>query len=290
MSKAKALPYGCIGFGMMSLRQELKEYGLSPRKKLGQHFLSDRNILDKVIRAAGVNQEDVILEVGPGLGEMTLALAQKADQVFAVEIDSKLAELLRQKVSGLPNVKIIWGDILRIDFNSLFRETGRPFKVVANLPYQISTPLLFRFIESKKIFSSFTLMLQREVAERIVASPGEKEYGPLSVFIQIFSDVSILFFIKPSAFFPPPKVESAVVHLVWKEDPLIELKNEKWFKKVVKASFCYRRKTLINALKHSEISLPESIELKMDKLGIDPQRRPGTLTLQEFIRLADALK
>ncbi|MBM4346833.1 MAG: ribosomal RNA small subunit methyltransferase A [Deltaproteobacteria bacterium] len=290
MSKAKALPYGCIGFGMMSLRQELKEYGLSPRKIFGQHFLSDRNILDKVIRAAGVNQEDVILEVGPGLGEMTLALAQKADQVFAVEIDSKLAELLRQKVSGLPNVKIIWGDILRIDFDSLFRETGRPFKVVANLPYQISTPLLFRFIESKKIFSSFTLMLQREVAERIVASPGEKEYGPLSVFIQIFSDVSILFFIKPSAFFPPPKVESAVVHLVWKEDPLIELKNEKWFKKVVKASFCYRRKTLINALKHSEISLPESIELKMDKLGIDPQRRPGTLTLQEFIRLADALK
>ncbi|MBM4322375.1 MAG: ribosomal RNA small subunit methyltransferase A [Deltaproteobacteria bacterium] len=290
MSKAKALPYGCIGFGMMSLRQELKEYGLSPRKKLGQHFLSDRNILDKVIRAAGVNQEDVILEVGPGLGEMTLALAQNAKEVIAVEIDSKLADLLREKVSGLPNVKIILGDILKIDFNSLFRETGRPFKVVANLPYQISTPLLFRFIESKKIFSSFTLMLQREVAERIVASPGEKEYGPLSVFIQIFSDVSILFFIKPSAFFPPPKVESAVVHLVWKEDPLIELKNEKWFKKVVKASFCYRRKTLINALKHSEISLPESIELKMDKLGIDPQRRPGTLTLQEFIRLADALK
>jgi 16S rRNA (adenine1518-N6/adenine1519-N6)-dimethyltransferase len=133
-------------------------------------------------------------------------------------------------------------------------------------------------------------MLQREVAERIVASPGEKEYGPLSVFIQIFSDVSIRFLIKPSAFFPPPKVESAVVQMVWKDKPLIELKNEEWFKKVVKASFGYRRKTLINALKHSELSLPESIKMKMDKLGIDPQRRPGTLTLLDFIRLADALK
>jgi 16S rRNA (adenine1518-N6/adenine1519-N6)-dimethyltransferase len=274
----------------MSIRQELKEYGLSPRKKLGQHFLSDRNILNKVTRTAEVNQEDVILEVGPGLGEMTLALAQNAKKVIAVEIDSKLADLLRKKVSGLPNVKIILGDILRIDFDSLFREAGQPLKVVANLPYQISTPLLFRFIESKKIFSSFTLMLQREVAERIVASPGEKEYGPLSVFIQIFSDVSIRFLIKPSAFFPPPKVESAVVQMVWKDKPLIELKNEEWFKKVVKASFGYRRKTLINALKHSELSLPESIKMKMDKLGIDPQRRPGTLTLLDFIRLADALK
>ena len=274
----------------MSIRQELKEYGLSPRKKLGQHFLSDRNILNKVTRTAEVNQEDVILEVGPGLGEMTLALAQNAKKVIAVEIDSKLADLLRKKVSGLPNVKIILGDILRIDFDSLFREAGQPLKVVANLPYQISTPLLFRFIESKKIFSSFTLMLQREVAERIVASPGEKEYGPLSVFIQIFSDVSIRFLIKPSAFFPPPKVESAVVQMVWKDKPLIELKNEEWFKKVVKASFGYRRKTLINALKHSELSLPESIKMKMDKLGIDQQRRPGTLTILDFIRLADALK
>ena len=275
---------------MVSIRQELKEYGLSPRKKLGQHFLTDRNILDKVIRTAEVSQEDVILEVGPGLGEMTLALAKKADQVIAVEIDSKLAELLRKKMSGLPNVKIILGDILKIDFNSLSREVGSPLKVVANLPYQISTPLLFRFIESKKIFSSFTLTLQREVAERIGASPGGKEYGPLSIFMQIFLDVSIRFFIKPSAFFPPPKVESAVVQMVWKEEPVIELKSEEWFKKVVKASFGYRRKTLINALKHSNLALSESVELKMDKIGIDPRRRPGTLTLQEFIRLADALK
>lgn len=275
---------------MVSIPQELKEYGLFPKKKLGQHFLVDRNILEKVIRTAELNQEDVILEVGPGLGEMTLALAQKTKEVIAVEIDSKLAEGLRKKVSGLSNVKIVFGDILKIDFGSLFHEAGKPLKVVANLPYQISTPLLFRFIESKRIFSSFTLMLQREVAERIVASPGEKEYGPLSVFIQIFSDVSIRFLIKPSAFFPPPKVESAVVQMVLKEKPLIELKNEEWFKKVVKASFGYRRKTLINALKHSNLSLPESIELKMDKAGIDPKRRPETLTLKEFIRLADVLK
>jgi 16S rRNA (adenine1518-N6/adenine1519-N6)-dimethyltransferase len=160
---------------------------------------------------------------------------------------------------------------------------------VANLPYQISTPLLFRFIESKEVFSTFTLMLQKEVAERIVAFPSGKEYGPLSIFIQLYLDVSILFFIKPSAFFPPPKVESAVVHMAWKETPMIEMNDEERFKRVVKACFGYRRKTLANALKHSELILPESIALKMEAIGIDPQRRPETLTIQEFINLANAL-
>jgi 16S rRNA (adenine1518-N6/adenine1519-N6)-dimethyltransferase len=133
-------------------------------------------------------------------------------------------------------------------------------------------------------------MLQKEVAERMVASPGGKEYGPLSIFIQMASDVSICFFIKPSAFFPPPKVESAVVQMAWKERPIIGLQNEEWFKKVVKACFGYRRKTLINALKHSELTLPESIELKMEKIGIDPRRRPETLTIQEYASLAKILR
>jgi 16S rRNA (adenine1518-N6/adenine1519-N6)-dimethyltransferase len=162
--------------------------------------------------------------------------------------------------------------------------------VVANLPYQVSTPLLFRFIESKEAFSTFTLMLQKEVAERMVAPPGGKEYGPLSIFIQMFSDVSVRFFIKPSAFFPPPKVESAVVYMVWKEKPIIERQNEEWFKKVVKACFGYRRKTLMNALKHSSLSTPKEVEAKTEEIGIDPRRRPETLTIQEFVSLADALK
>jgi 16S rRNA (adenine1518-N6/adenine1519-N6)-dimethyltransferase len=273
-----------------STRKELIKYGLFPKKSLGQHFLVDRNILNKVIQAAEVEKGDVILEVGPGLGEMTIALAHQAKKVVAIEIDSKLTAILEKKMKDYTNVEVVNSDILKVDFNQFLKKEDHPIKVVANLPYQISTPLLFRFIESKEIFSSFTLMLQKEVAERMVASPGGKEYGPLSIFIQMASDVWICFFIKPSAFFPPPEVESAVVQMVWKERPIIELQNEEWFKKVVKACFGYRRKILINALKHSELTLPESIELKMDEIGIDPRRRPETLTIQEFISLAEALK
>jgi 16S rRNA (adenine1518-N6/adenine1519-N6)-dimethyltransferase len=275
---------------MSSLRKELAEYGLKPRKRWGQHFLTDRNILNKVIRSAQIGKDDIILEVGPGLGEMTLALARQAKRVIAIEIDSKLSAILGKKMKDYPNVEVVNSDILKVDFNHFLKKEGHPIKVVANLPYQISTPLLFRFIESKEIFSSFTLMLQKEVAERMVASPGGKEYGPLSIFIQMASDVSICFFIKPSAFFPHPRVESAVVQMAWKERPIIELRNEEWFKKVVKACFGYRRKTLMNALKHSELTLHGSIELKMDEIGIDPRRRPETLTIQEFIRLAETLK
>jgi 16S rRNA (adenine1518-N6/adenine1519-N6)-dimethyltransferase len=274
---------------MASIRNELREYGLFPRKRLGQHFLIDRNILDKVIRTAQIAKEDAVLEVGPGLGQMTIALALRAKRVIAIEIDSKLAAILGKKMKDYPNVEVVNMDILRVDFYRFFKKEGHPIKVVANLPYQISTPLLFHFIESKEIFSSFTLMLQKEVAERMVASPGGKEYSPLSIFIQMASDVSICFFIKPSAFFPPPKVESTVVQMVWKERPIIERQNEEWFKKVVKACFGYRRKTLMNALKHSGFTLPESIEIKMEKIGIDLRRRPETLTIQEYAILARIL-
>jgi 16S rRNA (adenine1518-N6/adenine1519-N6)-dimethyltransferase len=275
---------------MPSIRKELAEYDLIPRKRWSQHFLVDRNILNKVIRTAQVEKEDVILEVGPGLGEMTLALARQVEKVIAVEIDPKLVAILNKKMKDYPNVEVVKGDILKVDFRQFLKREGHPIKVVANLPYQISTPLLFRFIESKEAFSTFTLMLQKEVAERMVAPPGRKEYGPLSIFIQIFLDVSIRFFIKPSAFFPPPKVESAVVHMVWKEKPMIETNDEEWFKRVVRACFGYRRKTLVNALKHSELFLPEPVELKMEAIGIDPRRRPETLTIQEFRGLAEALK
>jgi 16S rRNA (adenine1518-N6/adenine1519-N6)-dimethyltransferase len=275
---------------MVSIRQELKEYGLIPRKGWGQHFLVDRNILNKVIWAAQVEKEDTVLEVGPGLGEMTIALARQAKRVIAIEIDSKLVAILNEKLENYPNVEVVKSDILKVDFSQFFKKEGQPVKVVANLPYQVSTPLLFRFIESKETFSTFTLMLQKEVAERMVAPPGGKEYSPLSIFIQMFSDVSIRFFIKPSAFFPPPKVESAVVQMVWKEKPMIETNDEEWFKRVVKACFCYRRKTLVNALKHSELTLPESIELKMEAIGIDPRRRPETLTIQEYASLVKVLR
>ncbi|MDI6765044.1 MAG: 16S rRNA (adenine(1518)-N(6)/adenine(1519)-N(6))-dimethyltransferase RsmA [Thermodesulfobacteriota bacterium] len=275
---------------MASIRNELREYGLSPKKRLGQHFLVDRNILDKVIRTAEVNKKDVVLEVGPGLGEMTLGLARRAKRVIAVEIDSTLVEILKKKMSTVSNVEIIKEDILKVDFDALSRHAEAPLKVVANLPYQISTPLLFRFIESRRFFSSLTLMLQKEVVERMIAPAGVKTYGALSIFVQMVSHPSIHFFISPSAFFPRPKVESTVVHLVWREEPWIEPDDEKWFKEVVKASFSHRRKTLINSLKHSGLPLPLLIEERMKATGIDPRRRPETLSIKEFIHLSEVLK
>ena len=275
---------------MVSIKKELAAYGLTPRKRWGQHFLVDRNILSKVVRAAELEKGDVILEIGPGMGEMTLALARQAKKVIAVEIDRKLVKILKERTAEFSNITFIEGDILKISFEELYRQGQQQLKVVANLPYQISTPLLFRFIESKQLFSSLSLMLQREVAERMIAHPGGKDYGPLSIFTQSVSDLSIQFYIKPSAFFPPPKVESAVIRMVWKERPLVRLEEEGWFKKVVKGCFSYRRKRLINALRHADLPLPEDLERRIEKIGIDSQRRPETLTIQEFVCLADALR
>ncbi len=275
---------------MVSIRKELAEYGLFPKKRLGQHFLVDRNILNKMIRMAQVNENDVILEIGPGLGEMTIGLAKKVKKVVTIEIDPNLVEILKKKVMDYPNVEVVKGDILKMDFNRLLHHGKESMKVVANLPYQISTPLLFRFIESRQLFSTLTLMVQKEVAERMAAPSGRKEYGPLSIFVQMVSNLSILFFVKPTAFFPPPKVESAVIQISWKEKPTVELNDQEWFKKIVKGCFSYRRKTLINALKHSELPLQNDIELRIKEIGIDLRRRPETLSIQEFANLAEILK
>ena len=275
---------------MTSVRKELAEHGLVPRKSRGQHFLADRNILNKVVRTAQVEQEDTVLEIGPGLGDLTLLLASRAKKVVAVEIDPKLAALLKSKMVDWPNVDVVEDDILKVDFEEILDPAVPPVKVVANLPYQISTPLLFRFIDARPLFSTLTLMLQREVAERMVASPGGKQYGPLSVFVQLFSDISIRFYVKPASFFPPPKVDSAVVHMVWKEYPLVKPVDEEWFKKVVRGCLGYRRKTLMNALKHADLSPLLEIEQIGEMAGIDLGRRPGTLTIEEFARLAEALE
>ncbi len=274
---------------MVSLRSELAEHGIVPRKGLGQHFLVDRNILDKIIEAAGIDQGDTVLEVGSGPGMMTLALADRAKRVIAVEIDPRLTKMLKEKTADRPNVEVLQEDILDVDFNRLREKEGQRLKVIGNLPYRISTPLLFRFIDSKETFSSLTLMLQKEVAVRMTAAPGGKDYGLLSVFTQLVSEPSICFFVKPSAFFPTPKVDSAVIRLVWKSNPMVSDQDMAWFKRVVKGCFGYRRKTLINGLKHSGLALPETTE-RITRAGIDPQRRPETLTIEELARLAAALR
>jgi len=275
---------------MVSVRKELAEQGLIPRKGWGQHFLEDRNILKKVVEVADIAAEDVVLEIGPGLGGMTQALAHEAKKVIAVEIDARLVEILRNKLVDTPNVEVLRGDILKLDLRKHLGSEKRPVKVVANLPYQISTPLLFRFIESRDLFSALILMLQREVAERLVAPPGKKAYGPLSVLVQSVAEVSLCFIIKPSAFFPSPEVESAVIRLSWKERPMFAPEQEGWFRAVVKGCLGYRRKTLANALKHSGLLLPENLEKRLEEMGIDPRRRPETLSVQEFVDLASTLR
>ena len=275
---------------MVSIRKELSGYGLTPRKKWGQNFLVDRNILHKIVREARIGKEDTVLEIGPGLGEMTRVLADAARRVIAIEVDPKLVAILEQKLASSRNVRVIHGDVLKVDFLEVLRVETEPVKVVANLPYQISTPLFFLFIELKRLFSTLTLMVQKEVADRMVAGPGTSNYGPLSFFIQLSAKISVLFPVKPAAFFTPPKVESKVVQINWREKPLVSPEDEPWFRQVVRGCLGYRRKTLLNALRHSGLPLPEGLEGKLEDTGLDPHRRPETFSIQELVRLAYLLK
>ena len=275
---------------MVSIRKELAEFGLTPRKKWGQNFLVDRNILHKIVREAQIEKEDTVLEIGPGLGEMTRVLAEAARRVITIEVDPKLVAILEEKLASSPNVRVIHGDVLKIDLLEALPVETQPVKVVANLPYQISTPLFFRFIELKRMFSTLTLMVQKEVADRMVASPGTSDYGPLSIFIQLSAKISVLFPVKPAAFFPPPKVESKVVQINWREKPLVGPEDEPWFREVVRGCLGYRRKTLLNALRHSGLPLPEGLEGRLEAAGLDPRRRPETFEIQELVKLAQVLK
>ena len=253
-----------------------------PKKRFGQHFLKDRNIIKKVIDGAGLKEDDVILEVGPGLGDMTTLLAQRAKRVIAVELDRELYSLLAEKFEGDKKVELISADILRFDIRGLFEKIGGKFKVVANLPYNISTPVLFKFLEDRDCISSMTLMFQKEVADRLVALPDTRNYGVLSVFAQLYTTPSLLFKIPPYAFTPPPAVDSAVVRLEVLAEPSVKADNEKFMLKMVKAAFGQRRKTLLNALS-SGLKLPkEDVEAALKRAGIDSSRRGETLTLSEF--------
>lgn len=275
----------------MKGKKAIRTRGFFPRKRLGQHFLVDRNAMEKVIQIADLDPEDVVLEVGPGRGEMTLLLAKKSRRVIAVEIDENLAAGLVEKTAPLANVDVIHGDALRVDLEGICRQVGRRLKIVANLPYQISTPLLMRFVAWRYLFSSMVLMLQKEVALRIVAKPRTKDYGALSVFLQVYTTPSIEMFLPPDCFFPRPKVDSALVRFLVHETPKVEIHNEEIFRRVVRASFGHRRKILKNALRSI---LPGSrftgeIQGIMEDLKIDPMRRAETLSLDEFARLTGGL-
>ncbi len=255
------------------------------KKSLGQNFLKDPYYLKKIADAARVDADDQILEIGPGLGHLTRMLAERARKVLAIEIDDRLVLHLQKEFSASPNVEIVHADALGYSYESL---AGK-WKIVANLPYYISTPIIQRLLLSREKFFSLTLMLQKEVAWRIAASPGGKEYGYLSVLVQLYTLPRIEFMVPPGSFTPMPEVDSTVITLTVRDHPAIVLADENFFVRLVKAAFSQRRKTLRNALR--QLDMPrEKMHAVLGKTGIDLGRRAETLTVEEFGRLADFLR
>lgn len=262
----------------------------APKKKFGQNFLSDQGILSRIVAAAGVGPDDRVLEVGPGRGALTRLLSVAARQVLAVELDQELVPILQQEFQPGGNVTVLAADILRLDLQAeLAMAEPTPWKVVANLPYYISTQVLFQFIDHRQLFSRLVLMLQREVGERLAAPPGSKTYGALSVLCQLHFVVKNEFIVRPGAFHPPPKVDSVVVSFTPRTEPVAEIGDERIFRHVVKAAFAQRRKTLSNSLR-AGLPLPqESIQGALVSAGIDGQRRAETLSIVEFAAISRAL-
>jgi 16S rRNA (adenine1518-N6/adenine1519-N6)-dimethyltransferase len=255
---------------------------IRPKKSLGQNFLTDPHYLRKIIDAAQVSDQDLVLEIGPGLGHLTRELAARARRLIVIELDDRLIPRLRDEFASFPNVEIVHADALQFDYGSL---SGKG-KVVANLPYYISTPIIQRLIAHRDRFSTLTLMLQREVAERIAAEPGGKEYGYLSVLVQYFAVPRLEFAVPAGAFTPRPKVDSAVLTLVMREHPEHAVADEALFFRVIKAAFSQRRKTLRNSL--SQLGHPrEILDAVHAKTGIDLGRRAESLSVVEFGILAD---
>lgn len=255
------------------------------KKSLGQNFLKDPYYLRKIAEAAQVTSEDRVLEIGPGLGHMTAILLERAQNVLAIEIDDRLIPHLQTEFSAAKNFELLHADALAYDYGSL---DGK-WKVVANLPYYISTPIIQKLISHREKFISLTLMLQKEVAERIAAPPGGKEYGFLSVLVQLYAEVRIEFIVPAGAFTPKPEVDSAIVTLKIRNELAVPLADEAFFVRLVKAAFSQRRKTLRNALKQLGFA-QETMALVMEKTGVDLGRRAETLSVEEYGRLAEFLQ
>ena len=252
-----------------------------PKRHLGQVFLYDPSILRRIIQIAQLTKEDLVVEIGPGLGRLTKMLAESVKNVIAIELDERLFEELKIQLTDYNNVELVHGDALKYPYENL-----PEFKVVANIPYYITTPLIFRLLDARKNLKSMTLTIQKEVAERIVAASGGKDYGVLSVMVQYYTEPNLKFIIPRGAFRPVPKIDSALVHFKILEKPPVRIKDQKFFFRVVKTAFSQRRKMLSNALK----SLREDIKDKLAEAGIDSNRRPETLSIEEFARLSDILK
>ena len=269
----------------------LQKYDFSFQKKLGQNFLIDTHVLDKIISAAHITKEDMVLEIGPGIGTMTQYLAEAAGKVIAVEIDRNLIPILEDTLSEYNNVRVINEDVLKLDLRKLADEEngGKAIKVVANLPYYITTPIIMGLFENHVPVESITVMVQKEVADRMQTGPGNKDYGALSLAVQYYAEPYIVANVPPNCFMPRPKVGSAVIRLTRHEKPPVEVKDEKLMFDIIRASFNQRRKTLANGLNNSDkITCSKEIITKaIEKLGKGASVRGEALSLQEFAKLSN---
>lgn len=271
----------------------IQKYGFAFQKKYGQNFLIDTHVLDKIISAAGVTKEDMVLEIGPGIGTMTQYLAENARHVVAVEIDSKLIPILKETLQDYNNITVINEDILKVDIKNLAEvyNEGRPIKVVANLPYYITTPIIMGLFEGSVPIDNITVMVQKEVADRMQVGPGSKDYGALSLAVQYYAEPYIVANVPPNCFIPRPNVGSAVIRLTRYQTPPVPVKDPGFMFRLIRASFNQRRKTLQNGLNNSpEIPYNKEQILKaIESLGVPAAIRGEALTLRQFAALADFL-
>ena len=273
--------------------ETIKKYEFAFQKKFGQNFLIDGHVLDKIIAAAEVTKEDCVVEIGPGIGTLTQYLAEAARNVIAIEIDKMLIPILQETLADYDNVTVIHQDVLKTDLRELVREhnEGRPVKVVANLPYYITTPIIMNLFEGRLPVSSVTVMVQKEVAQRMQAGPGTKDYGALSLAVQYFAVPYIAANVPPNCFMPRPRVGSAVIRLTRHEKPPVEVADEQAMFQIIRASFNQRRKTLVNSLHNSpQISkTKEEILRALEQMGLPQTVRGEALTLEQFAALTDLL-
>ena len=277
-------------------RAILERHGFTFKKSFGQNFLTDTNILQKIVDTAEIDKNVNVIEIGPGIGALTEFLAESAAEVMAFEIDDRLVPILADTLRDFDNVTVVNQDILKVDlaqYIAEFKNPDLPIKVVANLPYYITTPILMHLIESGIPFSEFVVMMQREVADRISAQPNTKSYGSLSIAVQYYMTAKVAFIVPRTVFVPAPNVDSAILKMVRRNQPPVEVQNEKFFFKVSKASFVHRRKTLWNNLT-SHFGKSEETKSKLtaalERADLSPSVRGEALSLEEFARLADALK
>ena len=271
----------------------IKKYEFCFQKKFGQNFLIDGHVLDKIIAGAGVTKDDMVLEIGPGIGTMTQYLAEAAGKVVAVEIDRNLLPILQETLADYDNVKVIHADVLSLDLERLVQEEngGRPIKVVANLPYYITTPIIMALFEQHVPLANVTVMVQKEVAARMKSGPGSKDYGALSLAVQYYAEPYIVAYVPCNCFMPRPNVDSAVIRLTRYEEPPVQVKDEKMLFKIIRASFNQRRKTLQNGLNNSsELNFTkDQIAAAIAEAGFSPSVRGEALTLEQFAKLTDIL-